>query len=83
MKRGARSKVPDALFELVGDGVVAVVVFVDAGEDGGELSLVAHAEDLDPGLGGLVVPGGKKGDRGRGPPVLLFSLGLGQDGGHG
>lgn len=61
MKRGARSKVPDALFELVGDGVEAVVVLVHPGEDGGELSLVAHAEDLDPGLRGPVVPGGAKG----------------------
>ena len=41
--------------------MVTVVVFVDAGEDGGELSLVAHAEDLDPGLRGSVVPGGAKG----------------------
>lgn len=61
MKSCVRSEVPDALFELVGDGVVAVIVLVDAGEAGGELDLVAHAEDLDPGLGGPVVPGGAKG----------------------
>ena len=52
-------------------------------QEGGHFLLVFHAEDLDPRLRGLVVPGGEEGDRGRGPPVLLFSLGLGQDGGHG
>ena len=51
-------------------------------QEGGHLLLVLHAEDLDPGLGGPVVPGGEKGDRGRGQPAPV-AFGFGRNGGHG
>lgn len=59
-----------------------VVVFVDAGEDGGELSLVAHAEDLDPGLRGPVIPGEAKG-HGAEPLAGLLAVRLLLRGAHG